>query len=258
MNSNESSSTNMKKICSSEFSNPDLRPYVVMTYSNYHYTINNFYDTGYAVRFSTPQPRIVSYNSTVAQRFLSIFGVELISTYTAYESSADLCKGNVTPTSINNECIHNPYHLTNNVLRDDLPNGTDTASVVIWTGHIMAGNGASSSSFSRHSVVITPMATITQTGMSYINKSEQDIQKESVYSLMHELSHQLGAPDHYCYGSDDENGKCANKDCDRCVHGTNPRACIMSGRDDISTLTDQEIYCEDCRTIIANHLYDHH
>ena len=58
VNSNESSSTNMKKICSSEFSNPDLRPYVVMTYTNYHYTINNFYDTGYAVRFSTPESRI--------------------------------------------------------------------------------------------------------------------------------------------------------------------------------------------------------
>ena len=99
------------------------------------------------------------------------------------------------------------------------------------------------------------MATTTQTGTGYINKTEQDIQTESTYSLMHELSHQLSAPDHYCYKNKDENDKCANKYCDECVYGIMQRECIMSKRDDISALTDPEIYCEDCLTIIADHLY---
>lgn len=82
--------------------------------------------------------------------------------------------------------------------------GTSTTSYVLWTGHILPGNPPSSS-YSDFSVIITPNQT---TNSNYVNKSDAEVRMESLYTLMHELSHQLGAPDHYCYGVSEGDSVC--------------------------------------------------
>ena len=112
-------------------------------------------------------------------------------------------------------------------------------------------NISSNSNSTRYSVVITPWLTSTLTNTS-------DIERENVFDLAHEQSHQLGAPDHYCDGVG-ISGKCTNAYCDICVNGMiSARSCLMSYRYDLSTLTDQNMYCGDCNTTIANHVNNHH
>ena len=187
-------------------------------------------------------------------------GVELISQgYYNFTSTPDNCKistdGSLNLSNISSTCAHTSSHLTTNVLRDDLNDGTPTTSIVIWTGHIMDNNERSTSSLPtspRQSVVINPWLTST------LNNAD-DIEREHSFDLMHELTHQLGVWDHYCYSSDNM-GVCNNPNCDKCIWGFDDirQNCIMSYRADLSTLSDAKTYCIDCQVIIQNHLNDHH
>ena len=116
-------------------------------------------------------------------------------------------------------------------------------------------NDRSNSNSSRHSVVITPwlVNTFDKDEAEY----ENNVEREYVFDLMHELSHQLGAPDHYCYGVG-LFGVCSNEYCDECQNDQSPRACLMSWRYDISDLTDEAMYCNDCTAMIDEHLAGHH
>ncbi len=232
----------------------------------YNYSVYHYFDEGYAVRFSeldsNTENLINSYQRAVYERLMKIFEIQITSQYYSYTSSGDTCKkqlyGSVSLSSIGKNCTHSSCHLTTSVLRDDLNNGTDTATVVIWTGHLMNDNygDRSNSNSYRHSVVITPWLTST-----YIdtNTFEEDVYRENVFTLIHELSHQIGAPDHYCYGIKNGDSVCSNNYCDECRNGySEPRSCLMSYRYDISTLTDEEMYCNDCITAINAHLANHH
>ena len=137
------------------------------------------------------------------------------------------------------------------ISRNDLPNGTTTTSVAIWTGHLLGSGERSNSHASRYSIIIIPWLTSTLT-------SSADIERENVFDLTHEQSHQIGAPDHYCYGVG-SSGKCSNAYCDICVNGrTSIRDCLMSYRYDISSLTDNNMYCGDCKAAISSHVGSHH
>lgn len=76
---------------------------------------------------------------------------------------------------------------------------------------------------------------------------------------MHELSHQLGAPDHYCYGIEPGETSCINDHCDICVNGeTRERSCMMTYRYDIEDTKESTLYCSSCLADIGNHLSGHH
>ena len=232
---------------------------------DYKYTfgVSHFYDQGYSIRFSSFNTNTVSlldnYQNIVAERFAQIFSLSVEPSFELYTSPADTCKiqqfGSVTWSNLASSCSHSPTHLTTTKLRDSLSNGTAINTVAIWTGHILDGNPASNSVFDRHSIVLTPKHT---TNSDYSNKTETIVKKESTFTLMHESSHQLGAHDHYCYGVG-SSGKCSNLYCDICYLGmTSVRNCLMSHRYDISTLSNDEIYCDDCIETINNHLSNHH
>ena len=159
-------------------------------------------------------------------------------------------------------CSHSSTHLTSTVLRDYLGDGTDTNTIAIWTGHILNNNPSSNSKYYRHSIVLTPKMTTTynSTTLLYDNKTDDKIAQESIFTLMHESSHQLYAPDHYCYGIKGTATKCSNEDCDVCYKGMGSTriGCIMSYRYDISSLTNDNLYCSDCIGTIVGHLADHH
>ena len=97
------------------------------------------------------------------------------------------------------------------------------------------------------------------------NLSENVIRYERIYTLLHELSHQLGAPDHYCYDESSENCNNPSNDCWRCDRGlTEEPVCLMSKRmDDLEQRLYsgnlEDVYCEQCRSStndkgILNHL----
>lgn len=119
--------------------------------------------------------------------------------------------------------------------------GTNTAPSVLWTGHSMQNPGEDRSvsvSF-LHDIVVTPYSSNTE------------------FTFLHELSHQLGAPDHYCL--DPGSGNCGNDYCDECINGmSEPRTCIMSRVINLDDYSDSVLYCADCLEDIRNHLNDHH
>lgn len=235
-----------------------------ITEKKYILYTNHYYDQGYGVRFGsldTSTNLLSGYQGTVSNRLMNIFKVEIVPNYITYTSSADTCKitayGAVAFSNLAATCLHSPTHLTTTVLRNDLDNGTITQSVIIWTGHILTNNPASNSNSARYSIVITPRHT-TDSDNGYINKTSEEIAQQSIFTLIHETSHQIGAHDHYCYGTT-SSARCSNSYCDICVYGySSARSCIMSYRYDISELTDSEMYCVDCLSTINLHLSDHH
>ena len=92
------------------------------------------------------------------------------------------------------------------------------------------------------------------------------------YILLHELSHQLGAPDHYCYGDIEEDGTCSNafQDCWNCDNNLDAQpTCLMNSEylldleERLNNGTINTIYCSQCVSAIHSkgiltHLDDHH
>lgn len=223
------------------------------------YTISNYIDQGYRVRFDDLDT--IAYNSVVQTKLEQFFGLNTIKQYIMHTSSADTCKimqfGSVTSGNLTSSCQHSGGHLTGNNLRDQMGSGTNINSRVLWTGHILPGNPSSDSRSDVCSVIITPKHTTT--GNNFTNKSDSEVRKESIFTLMHELSHQLGAPDHYCYGINPGESVCGNRNCDICYMGkTKARNCMMSYRYNIETESERTLYCSSCLSDISNHLSGHH
>ncbi len=74
---------------------------------------------------------------------------------------------------------------------------------------------------------------------------------------MHELSHQLSLPDHYCNADIiDSTIGCSNEYCDTCYLGyDDKRKCLMSEFCDIRT--ENVLYCDSCTETIYNYLVNY-
>ena len=238
----------------------------------YSYTLHHYYDHGYDARFtdnnSTALEKIKIYHNAVSERLMQIFGVITYGEYSLFESSADLCKKMMYGEDdyldyvvLEENCSHGEnssnIHLTRTDLQDDLSRSNILTSVV-WTGYIMPGP-KSSVSFER-SIVMTPLYTTEKNANDkYLNLSNwNEVKWNSIYSFIHEVGHTLGAPDHYCY--DSENRPCYNNYCDVCVNNTAKRECIMScyPRKNIDEISNEDLFCQDCLQTIRAHLEDHH
>ena len=234
------------------------------------FIINHYYDEGYAIREGNAEEVLEQYQNYVAARFDSIFNLELYYTIEPFVSICDECKidqfGEVKYENLDSPCDQDTYCTTTEALRSALNSQLglrkEKASTVLWTGHRMNDNLNDRSNYSpsSKSIVITRFYTSPWNEITgqYEEASSEEKFKKSTHTLLHELSHQLGAPDHYCYdlGSLDS---CDNKSCDMCVYGYDePRDCAMSEPHDLSTLPDEDVYCADCKAIILAHIEDHH
>ena len=162
-------------------------------------------------------------------------------------------------------CRHNPSCATTMNLRNELFSsvipGDEITTVVIWSGRKMSAYVAdrTNSMEINHSIVMTTYGIADWNALEDAYGPPIDTSKiyESLTNtLFHELSHQLGAPDHYCYKDWNENSKCSNDYCDSCVYGYDKiRKCIM-GYDTL--ITHQVVYCDDCLSMISDHIEDHH
>ena len=101
------------------------------------------------------------------------------------------------------------------------------------------------------------------------NLSNNEIRYERIYTLLHESSHQLGAPDHYCYDETSTNCNNPTNDCWRCDLGLPaPPYCLMTTRmsdleNRLNNGTLSGLYCSQCLSSthekgIFTHLNNHH
>ena len=244
----------------------------IVSPNRYQFYIDHYHDIGYSVRFSEINPNvdelISSYQDYVSEFFAATFDVEIKFTCQQYTSPADICAisqyGSVNANNLISNCPHphtdpnntDPLHTTRTALKESLLTGDNTKSIVIWTGHILDGNPGSVAF--NYTVVMTPHHTTTGSTNSYANKPQDKVYYHSILSLMHELSHQIGAKDHYCKKGINDEGPCSNMNCDTCHNGyLKTRKCIMADGDDL-LFTDNDLYCSECITNILTHLNEHH
>ncbi len=221
--------------------------------------LSHYYDQGYEVRFSNAYTNIGNHHSCIRDILEELFHIDISRNRSDYTSYADDCKieqdGSVTSSNLANQCSHTEEHTDRGNLVtefiEDESEGTTTDSNILWTGHIMDGNATSASYTARNVVVMTPA--------TYENENtETEINVEIRFDLLHEVSHQIGAGDHYC---DLEQGRtvCDNVQCYACVlHLENEPDCIMSNRENIENSDIDDLYCSDCIELIEAHLSNHH
>ncbi len=237
----------------------------------YTYNVHHYYDQGYNIRFSNALENINSYQIICSKILFELFGVTINSNISNYTSCADSCTG--TPPSLihtTTTCSHSSTnHKTSANIRQDIisqfGSGSTVLSRVAWTGHLLDSRSSNSSS-SSHTIVMT-IGMVTDSSNN--NLSAEIIRYERIYTLLHESSHQLGAPDHYCYDKNSSNCNNPSNDCWRCDRGLAAEPeCLMSYRmNDLETKlnngTIDTIYCSQCMSSthskgILTHLENHH
>ena len=238
----------------------------------YRYTITNYYDQGYKVRFSNAAPLMTDYQRVCSEIFLAVFGIGTTSSVNEYTSCADECTGTpVTLAHTTTGC--SGWHLLTNhkssdAIRSDIISqfgkGSNVHSKVAWTGHNI--NSASNSQSSTSTVVMS-ISMVTDDDNN--NLADNVIRYERIYTLLHESSHQLGAPDHYCYDMSSSNCNNPTNDCWRCDNNLPAEPyCLMTGRMNnleqrLNNGTVDQVYCSQCMSSthskgILKHLNDHH
>ena len=239
----------------------------------YSYKVVHYYDEGYNIRFANASQNIKSYQDICSAVFLYIFSIDVETDIINYSSCADNCKGIVAIGNLTNSCTHSVSHLSTGALRTHIisqyGNGSNILTRVVWSGHLLDNNPSSNSSSYSHTVVMTIRHT---TDENHNNRSDAVIRYQSIFTLLHETSHQLGAPDHYCYGnnSNGPTNPCNNPtgDCWRCNNAlSEPPNCVMTYRNDkieekLQNGTLNDLYCSQCTGTgsksIPNHLANHH
>lgn len=236
---------------------------------DYLMTQYHYYDEGYEERFYSAESKIFDYASVLNDVMMANFKLKVCSYVYPYTSAADKCKkwkyGDDYLDYLSGSCPKTDSHhkescLVATHIRDamllDKGNGTNTITKCVWTGHIMDSHKGdrSHSESTTQSIIFTTGNTVNSG--SYTNKSSSAVRKNSIYEIVHETSHQLSSPDHYCYKKDGSSGLCENKNCEICYGSGILPDCIMGK---IIYPTDTyDLYCEDCSTKIKNHLNDHH
>ena len=276
---NTSDQTNGVKLIAGEYVyNNSYRDEWELIQIKYIYNVEHYYDQGYDVRFTDAAENMREYQEVCSKILLGVFGIKVNFNIQDYTSCSDTCTG--VPTTLGDtttSCGHsNVDHKTSDNIRSNLisqfGNGTSVLSRVAWTGHVLESRRSNSSSPS-HTVVIS-IGNVTDN--SNKNLPSDTIRYRRIYTLLHELSHQLGAPDHYCY--DDiagSTGNCNNSsgDCWICdLELSEEPYCVMSSlmvKDEVdleeifSNGTIGSIYCDQCMSSthpkgILTHLNDHH
>ena len=168
-------------------------------------------------------------------------------------------------------CVHNSLHTTGICLCENLGVATPTQTNAIWTGHILHNGERSGSYQDFYSVLILPWLSnpndTAEEDQSILDMDEPiEFINYASWILIHEIGHQLGAYDHYCYIKQDFDGdgyaesSCTNFNCDKCVKGLEDiRPCVMgTAYYSLEDITNENLFCNDCIQLLNEHLSDHH
>lgn len=281
-----------KSFCASEHTKTSYRPYVVMTYASYSLTINTYYDYAFDIRYGGAASLINSLSSEIKRILRGTVGLDVtFNSPTLFVSTPDYCKIqrglNITSTTINTNsyamCPSNPskengicsYYMSNKVGHSDCENctswnqtyrdfisefpGNNTTVSALFTGSKLYdddGNSCNRSYSWYFNGII--LQEIWGSSSTYANRE--------LSCLLHEISHQIGAPDHYHELIKDDTGQTVCRGGDMCITCNpltgRPKWCTMGDdgnwRTDLSYCDMDEVYCEGCREEILEHLASHH
>ena len=241
----------------------------------YYLGIDAYYENAFDVRYSGSATNIINQLNNNAKIILGkLFKLNVVPQgISSFQSLADKCKvarfSSVTTSNLNSICPSNPSAggtCPSNCIDctgwqksfDEFINyhpGTSTITTALFTGNGLYNsygsicNRSFSQSFGCNGITMQNISCGTDT--QYINT------QTPVY--VHEISHQLCAPDHY-HEFYEGTSVCKNKNyCSVC--GINPRSsqCIMfNSSTDIMSSDYTSIYCTDCSNDICNHISNHH
>lgn len=262
---------------------------VSVTTTDFIINVNSYYDKGYVVRYNNgfsnsystlSKNKIVDYTQAVCDRLESMFGFTMvINTPQLIESSIDSCKGTVTTSNINSLCLHNDPHTVcygrefanssltqnNNSLYKFFNSHASAGAMnlnVLWSGHRMLHieglSGENRSSFcSRYGYNNIFLINIF---------SQPNITTYSEGALMHEMSHYIGAKDHYheesyiydkvtCKRTSDSKC-CSDPSCNE-NNGTiyRPSSCLMNNG--YQSITNSNVLCSGCKADMNEYIACH-
>ncbi len=236
----------------------------------YSFNIQHYYDEGYEVRFDNVPADIAEYQAMCSAILFELFDLDVSFTIENYTSCADECTGTpVTLARTKQVCSHTATHKTRDALFNqsclEHSPRSNVRTNVVWTGHKL--DTGSSASYTDYYVVVITIGMVTDSNSD--NKSDAIIRDERIYTLLHELAHQLGAADHYCYDKNSNNCNNPTNDCYRCDNGmTTEPDCLMSYRmynlEELLESNDlSDIFCDQCLSTIhakgiLTHLNNHH
>ncbi len=246
-------------------------------FTGYDLDLEHYVDLAYVERFSNnglPKTTIIQRTEAARDRFESILNLSLnySNTVSDWISSADECKGvengELTTNDYHSACSHSTNHQDSyNILNhatSSVGAGTRTSSKLFWTGHtlydndgdVIRSNSWNNASPGYYSVIMTPYAYVNLTTGATNSQSAMD--SRARFEIMHELSHQFGAPDDPCNAPGLT--PCSNVNCYYHVRKleTPPNCIMMYEKDPGSSISNQNICCEFCLDWMRAHLNNHH
>jgi hypothetical protein len=238
-------------------------------------TVYHRFDEGFSSRFGgvrNSESTIRGYQNVVTAMLLDIFRLNVItmSPVEQYRSITDKCKRGMVPpgTSISGllnrpcECIG--YCDSLDVFWGDMLEQLEESTGIYdfdeiydlriaWPGHLIYeddGRPSRSWWYSNGTVLMSFNCV-----MRYYNNNNIDIdgvRNQHINVLLHEIGHQIGAEDHYCY-EDNGGRRCSNIwHCYECANQI-PPDCIMSDDwENIEIMDLHRIFCRECASRSAN------
>jgi len=225
-------------------------------------TVNNYYDNGYRVRHngtgsSAPNSQIASRQTWVNSKYSSILNLNITTNSpTLINSIADTCKTRrglaINETTINELCPggtgHTPPCSNADTLCEDFlarfP-GDGAKASVLWSGNKLDDNRS--------------YIDLVNNVVMIIDLPDDNIREEDErFTLLHELAHNFGAPDHYC--EDPTKEDCGIELC--YLHhpekGYSSNCAMGQYIGDISSYSNEDIFCDKCIESMRQHLLQHH
>ena len=275
--------------------------------------VNHFFDLAFDFRAGTnnsiteSRRRINTAHDEVAHILLDIFGLNMTrNTAQQRVIQTDLCRGGIGGTRIFTgicpaNCWRRPMH---NGAIDRRPEaactylqrirdqfisswgrGTQRSPIVLWTGHNQLTATTNRQHRNNAGCVIwrrpigndpPPFLTL-MTAQTTLSSSNTFNANPARNVLLHEMAHQLGANDHYCYWRHTHpghtgphpnymhinGGRCGNPDraCWACdLDLQRPPNCVMTSSSTASQFNTlgSDIFCRDCQININGTLFHHH
>ena len=247
--------------------------------------IQSYYDHGQVVRFGTSAVTDIRITQQLANKYFSdILGIDIYS-YSPlyYQTLPDICKSSVTENNLDSMC-YNINHTWTTETRTVLENGEEVTHIYncyctnrsSYIKMFEPTNTAADISilWSGHRIISHSISGDININRSCSNGSKNLIlmlsENKDLITLIHEMAHQFGAPDHYC-----EEGA-SGQEChfeDRCnTHASEenkrPAWCIMDNSNvndpdytpwsDIGDRDINEIFCEKCRKDMLAYIKTHY
>ena len=262
--------------------------------TSYSLSINIFYDYAFAARYSNAENLLDSFQPQVKEIFGEIFGLSIAwNTPQKIYSTPDMCKVyagvGINANTVDAMCTANPsldvpccnycnvnyYEHANNPMSQYYLYSNCTSYYQIYHDFIKTypGNNVTTSVLFTGNALYNDEGELCNRCYKWYNSgvlmldnssSTEEYYDAELLTFVHELSHTIGAQDHYHSEKIDENGKkyCVNREkCYTCNSETGrPMWCLMdmgiftNSPDNVNT---DMLYCSACMEEIFEHLSHH-